>query len=123
MSDFDGNIGMRTRAIATIACLAAVVGLPLGAALIVSRLYWGYFFHRPSLEYELLFREAGGHLELLSSERWFVDIAGIEGLEWPFLFAFFLPLSCGFFGLVLLIAVWIDRRRTRAAQATTATPT
>jgi hypothetical protein len=53
--------------------------------------------------YELLFEAAPGtdRFQLVSATQWFIDIAGIEGLEWPFMFLGFLPISLVIFLLSL----------------------
>jgi hypothetical protein len=53
--------------------------------------------------YEILFEAAPGtdRFQLVSDTQWFIDIAGIEGLEWHIMFVFFLPISLAVFLFIL----------------------
>jgi hypothetical protein len=65
--------------------------------------------------YEFLFDRTDGEAKLLSFRKFYYDIAGIEGFEWPQMFLFF--------GMILFVAIdvpvaiyllvrrWIERRR------------
>jgi hypothetical protein len=76
--------------------------------------------HYPN--YQILFRQTNDDTyELLSSSTYFTDVAGVEGLEWPQLWALYfipgLPLAC-----LTTLAWWIlnrrrDHRVTRLGQA------
>jgi hypothetical protein len=70
--------------------------------------------------YEFLFRasERGADPRLLSYRRFYYDVAGIEGVEWPVAFAALLLLGALLLALILTVWAAIDTYRGRDALPT-----
>ena len=69
--------------------------------------------HYPFYEFLFSIDSPGGQLKLLSSQRFYFDIAGSEGLEWPFWLAYFAVASLIPILPIQGLIVWRSRRRSR----------
>jgi hypothetical protein len=121
---------------------AGTLLLPFLAAIWINHQMWGYFLSRPAVDrrivnarqietfagvrggevsndhhpyYEFLFTtdSPGAAPKLLSSQRFYYDVAGMEGVEWPVLLPVF-----ALYGLIPTIPLqgfllWRARRRRR----------
>lgn len=66
--------------------------------------------HYPS--YQLLFEgEPSGRWRLVERTRYFHDVAGIEGLEWPFLFVAYAFPCVGLWGALVAVVLFIRSRQ------------
>jgi hypothetical protein len=80
--------------------------------------------HHPYYEFLFTTDSPDGQLKLLSTQRFYYDVAGIEGIEWP---VFFLVLAIASLTPTLLVQgflLWRGRRRLRRPKdKTRKTPT